>query len=99
MQTASQNSLALITPPRKKRKGIISTLVALIIAVTAFLVYAVTQSGKVPEDAIGQANATTNIQIDGVFILDVSQILLGIGLIATVIAVLLIIRIIHKNRG
>ncbi len=83
----------------KKRKGIISTLVALIIAVTAFLVYAVTQSGKVPEDAIGQANATTNIQIDGVFILDVSQILLGIGLIATVIAVLLIIRIIHKNRG
>ena len=83
----------------KKRKGIISTLVALIIAVTAFLVYAVTQSGKVPEDAIGQANATTNIQIDGVFILGVSQILLGIGLIATVIAVLLIIRIIHKNRG
>ena len=83
----------------KKRKGIISTLVALIIAVTAFLVYAVTQSGKVPEDAIGQANATTNIQIDGVFILDVSQILLGIGLIATVIAVLLIIRIIHKNMG
>ena len=83
----------------KKRKGIISTLIALIIAVTAFLVYAVTQSGKVPEDAIGQANATTNIQIDGVFILDVSQILLGIGLIATVIAVLLIIRIIHKNRG
>lgn len=83
----------------KKRKGIISALVALIIAVTAFLVYAVTQSGKVPEDAIGQANATTNIQIDGVFILDVSQILLGIGLIATVIAVLLIIRIIHKNRG
>ena len=38
----------------KKRNGIISTLVALVIAVAAFSVYAVAQSGKVPEGAIGQ---------------------------------------------
>ena len=48
----------------KKRNGIISTLAALVIAVAAFSVYAVTQSGKVPEGAIGQADATTNIQIE-----------------------------------
>lgn len=42
----------------KKRNGIISTLAALVIAVAAFSVYAVTQSGKVPEGAIGQADAT-----------------------------------------
>ena len=78
----------------KKRNGIISTLVALVIAVAAFSVYAVAQSGKVPEGAIGQADATTNIQIA----FDVSQILLTIGFVATAIAVLLIIRTIHKNR-
>lgn len=79
----------------KKRNGIISTLV---IAVAAFSVYAVAQSGKVPEGAIGQADATTNIQIEGAFAFDVSQILLTIGFVATAIAVLLIIRTIHKNR-
>ena len=36
----------------KKRKGIISTLVALIVAVAAFSVYAVTRLGKTPEGAI-----------------------------------------------
>ena len=87
----------------KKRNGIISTLVALIapfhvIAVAAFSVYAVTQSGKVPEGAIGQADATTNIQIEGAFAFDISQILLAIGFAATAIAILLIIRTIHKNR-
>lgn len=82
----------------KKRNGIISTLVALVIAVAAFSVYAVAQSGKVPEGAIGRADATTNIQIEGAFAFDVSQILLTIGFVATAIAVLLIIRTIHKNR-
>ena len=82
----------------KKRNGIISTLAALVIAAAAFSVYAVTQSGKVPEGAIGQADATTNIQIEGAFAFDISQILLAIGFAATAIAVLLIIRTIHKNR-
>ena len=83
----------------KKRKSIISIFVALVIAVAAFSIYAVTQSGRVPEGTIGQANATTNIQIEGAFVLDVSQFLLGIGLAATVIAILLIIRTIHKTGG
>ena len=82
----------------KKRNGIISTLATLVIAVAAFSVYAVTQSGKVPEGAIGQADATTNIQIEGAFAFDISQILLAIGFAATAIAILLIIRTIHKNR-
>ena len=71
----------------KKRNGIISTLAALVIAVAAFSVYAVTQSGKVPEGAIGQADATTNIQIEGAFAFDISQILLAIGFAATAISV------------
>lgn len=82
----------------KKHKGIISALVALIIAAIAFSIYAVTQLGKVPEGTIGQANATTNIQIQGAFGIDVSQITLAVGFAAAIIAILLIIRTIRKNR-
>ena len=82
----------------KKHKGIISALVALIIAAIAFSIYAVTQLGKVPEGTIGQANATTNIQIQGALGIDVSQITLAVGFAAAIIAILLIIRTIHKNR-
>lgn len=80
----------------KKRKGIISALIALIIAAAAFCAYAVVQSGKAPENAIGQANATTNIQIEGAF--DGSQIILAVGIAAAVIVVLLIIQTIRKTR-
>ena len=79
----------------KKRKGIIS---ALVIAVAAFSIYAVTRLGKAPEGAIGQADATTNIQIESALGFDVLQIILAVGFAAAVIAVLLIIRTIHKNR-
>jgi hypothetical protein len=82
----------------KKHKGIISALVALIIAAIAFSIYAVTQLGKVPEGTIGQANATTNIQIQGALGIDVSQITLAVGFAAAIIAILLIIRTIRKNR-
>lgn len=75
----------------KKRKGIIS-------AVVAFSIYAVTRLGKAPEGAIGQADATTNIQIESALGFDVLQIILAVGFAAAVIAVLLIIRTIHKNR-
>ena len=81
----------------KKRNGIISTI-KFVIGGGVFFVYVVTQSGKVPEGAIGQADATTNIQIEGAFAFDISHILLAIGFAATAIAVLLIIRTIHKNR-
>ena len=82
----------------KKRNGIISALAAFVMAAAAFSVYAVAQSGKVPEGAIGQADAATNIQIEGAFAFDISQILLAIGFAATAIAVLFIIRTIHENR-
>ena len=82
----------------KKRNGIISALAAFVMAAAAFSVYAVAQSGKVLEGAIGQADAATNIQIEGAFVFDISQILLAIGFAATAIAFLFIIRTIHENR-
>ena len=81
---------------RKKRKGFISSL---IIAAAAFSIYAVTRFRKVPEGAIGQADAMTNIQIEGALGFDVSPIILAVGIAAALIAVLLMIRTIGKSRG
>lgn len=82
----------------KKRKTIASAFAAFIIAVLAFSTCAATRLEKVPKGAIGQASAMTNIHIEGIFSLDVSQIILAVGFVAAVIAVLLIIRIIRESR-
>lgn len=78
----------------KKRKWIIS----LVVAIVAFLIYATAKSGKVPEGAIGQADAMTNIQVNGDFIFDASQIILLVGIIAFAFATIQIIRAVHNNR-
>ena len=83
----------------EKRKGFISALIALIIAAAAFSIYAVKRFRKVPEGAIGQADAMTNIQIEGALGFDVSPIILAVGIAAALIAVLLMIRTIGKSRG
>lgn len=81
----------------KKRKWILSVLAALLVAAAAFSIYAVTCLGKAPQGAIGQADATTNVQIEGALGFDVLQILLAVGFAAAVLAVLLMIRTIRKN--
>ena len=68
------------------------------ILIVAFLIYATAKSGKVPEGAIGQADAMTNIQVEGAFGFDASQIILAVGVIAVTIAIIQIIRTVRKNR-
>lgn len=82
----------------QKRKGIISSITALVIAVAAFVIYATTKSGKVPDGAIGQADAMTNIQVEGAFPFDASQIILLVGLIAVAFAVVQIARTVRNTR-
>ena len=82
----------------QKRKGIVSSVTALLIAVAAFVIYATTKSGKVPDGAIGQADAMTNIQVEGAFPFDASQIILLVGLIAAAFAVIQIVRTVRNTR-
>lgn len=81
-----------------KRREIISAAAALLTAVAAFAIYAVTKIGKVPEGAIGQADAMTDIRIEGAFAFDATQLLLAVGIIAAVFAVIRMIRTVRKNR-
>ncbi len=94
--TAEQFGVDNATP--KKRKGIVSSVAALVIAVVAFVIYATTKSGKIPDGAIGQADATTNIQVEGAFAFDALQIILIVGIIAAAFAIVQIIRTTCKNR-
>lgn len=82
----------------KKRRGIVSSVTALMIAVAAFVIYAITKFDKVPDGAIGQANATTNIQVEGTFGFDALQIILVVGIFAAVFAIIQIIRTTRKNK-
>ena len=83
----------------QKRKGIISSITALVIAVAAFVIYATTKSDKVPDGAIGQADAMTNIQVEGALGVDALQIILVVGVIAAVFVIVQIIRAIRSNKA
>lgn len=78
-------------------RKIVSMAIVICIAVIAFVVYGITQTETAPQNAIGQANAMTNIQVEG-FGIDIPVIILIIGIIAIVFAVLQLIRIIIKIR-
>lgn len=78
-------------------RGIVLMAIAICIAVIAFVVYGIIQSETVPQNAIGQANDMTNIQVEG-FGIDIPVIILIIGIIAIVFAVFQLIRTIVKIR-
>lgn len=81
----------------QKRKGIMASVAALLIAAVSFVIYATAKSGRTPEDAIGQADAMTNIQVQGLGF-GILQIILGVGVIAVAFAVIQIIRAVCKKR-
>ncbi len=82
----------------QKRKLVISSVIAIIIAAITFSCFVTTQLGKAPDNAIGAADAMTNIRIEGAFGINVAQIMLVVGLIATLIAIIQIVRIVRNNR-
>lgn len=76
----------------QQRKGILSSVAAIILAVASFAVFATATIGKMPKNAIGQADATTNMHITGAFGFDMLQIIFVAGVIAAAFAVIQIIR-------
>ena len=82
----------------KKRKWIISSVISFVVGIVAFLIYVTAKSDKVPDGAIGQADAMTNIQVEGAFRFDALQIILVVGVIAVVFAVIQTIQTVRQNR-
>jgi uncharacterized membrane protein len=82
----------------KRQRGIISSAIFLLVAVVAFSIFTIAQFGKAPNNAIGAADAMTNIQVEGALGIDIAKMMLVIGLIAVVIAIIQIIRTINNSR-
>ena len=82
----------------RKRKEIISVTISVVAAVIAIAIYAAVKFAKVPNGAIGQADAMTNIQIDSALGFDASQIILVVGIIAAAFAAIQVIGIVYKDR-
>lgn len=82
----------------RKRKEIISITISVVAAVIAIVIYAAVKIAKVPNGAIGQADAMTNIQIDSALGFDASQIILVVGIIAAAFAAIQVIGIVCKDR-
>ena len=78
-------------------RGIVSMAIGICIAVIAFVVFGITQTETAPQNAIGQANAMTNIQVEG-FGIKIPFIILIISIISVAFAVFQLIRIIAKIR-
>lgn len=83
---------------KQNRKKKCQIAIALIIAITAFAIGGFIKVTRVPNNAIGQADAMTNIQISGTAI-DPIILFLLMGIAALILAVVLIVRYIQKNNS
>lgn len=83
----------------KKRKQLLAGLLCLVVAAAAFAGYAAGQLSQTPADAIGQADAMTNIQVTGGLGIHTPGILLAAGILFACGALAFILRAVGKNRG
>lgn len=95
-RTAKQFGVDNAAPQQRAR--LLSVLLAAMLAAAAFVVYAVLEAAKVPVDAIGQADAQTNIQIAGASGFDALQIIFIAGVMAAVFAAIQLARTARGNR-
>ena len=83
---------------RRNRKEILSCVVSLAAALVAFAMYALAGLNRTPDGAIGQADAMMGIQVKGAFGVDVSQVILVIGILAAAFAAVQTVRALRGSR-
>lgn len=81
---------------RRRRNRLLQIAISLAVA-AAFALYAAAAAQRVPPGAIGQADAMTNIRVEGAGF-DVTLLLLAAGILAAAFAILQLIRAAHSGR-
>ena len=81
---------------RRRRNRLLQIAISLAVA-AAFALYAAAAAQRVPPGAIGQADAMTNIRVEGAGF-DVTLLLLAAGSLAAAFAILQLIRSAHSGR-
>lgn len=82
---------------RRRRNRLIQIAISLAVAAAAFALYAAAAAQRVPPGAIGQADAMTNIRIEGAGF-DVTLLLLTAGILAAAFAILQLVRAARSGR-
>lgn len=82
-----------------KKITIVGLVFTVVIAIFCFVGFFICKQARLPQDIIGQGDALTNIQMDSPFIIDISFIILAIGIIALIIAIVQIICILLKSKN
>lgn len=81
---------------RRRQNRLLQIAISLAVA-AAFALYAAAAAQRVPPGAIGQADAMTNIRVEGAGF-DVTLLLLAAGILAAAFAILQLIRAAHGGR-
>lgn len=81
---------------RRRQNRLLQIAISLAVA-AAFALYAAAAAQRVPPGAIGQADAMTNIRVEGAGF-DVTLLLLAAGILAAAFAILQLIRAAHSGR-
>ena len=82
---------------RRRQNRLIQIAISLAVAAAAFALYAAAAAHRVPPGAIGQADAMTNIRVEGAGF-DVTLLLLAAGVLAAAFAILQLIRAARSGR-
>lgn len=78
-------------------KRIVLIICTLILAVASLAVSIMSRNSRTPANAIGAADAMTNIQVEGGVGIDLTAILLVVGIAALVLAIIQIVNYIRKK--
>lgn len=82
----------------KKRNNIILMIASIAVSVLAFVLVWILKSKQLPSGVIGQADAMTNIRINGASAIDPSLIFLVIGIAAIIVMIVQVLKIMCNNR-
>ena len=82
---------------RRRRNRLLQIAISLAVAASAFALYAAAAAQRVPPGAIGQADAMTNIRVEGAGF-DVTLLLLAAGILAAAFAILQLVRAARSGR-
>lgn len=95
---STEEQLGIDRTALRKRNNIIFIIISIGVSVLAFVLFGTLHSKQIPDGVIGQADAMTNIRINGTGAIDPSLIFLVIGITAIIVLIVRILKIMCNDR-
>lgn len=95
---STEEQLGIDRTALRKRNNIIFIIISIGVSVLAFVLFGTLYLKQLPDGVIGQADAMTNIRINGIGAIDPSLIFLVIGIAAIIVLIVRILKIMCNDR-